>query len=81
MTTNPLLSPFRLEDIENIFMYKPARMGNDIEIWGIPQVLEKFEIQHPLQVIDFLGMMGDSADNIPGLPGVGEKTAKKPFAA
>jgi DNA polymerase-1 len=62
---------------ENIFMYKPARMGNDIEIWGIPEVQAKFEIQHPLQVIDFLGMMGDSADNIPGLPGVGEKTAKK----
>lgn len=62
---------------ENIFMYKPARMGNDIEIWGIPEVLEKFEIERPDQVIDFLGMMGDAADNIPGLPGVGEKTAKK----
>jgi DNA polymerase-1 len=62
---------------ENIFMYKPARMGNDIEIWGIPEVLEKFEIERPEQVIDFLGMMGDAADNIPGLPGVGEKTAKK----
>ena len=62
---------------ENIFMYKPARMGNGIEIWGIPQVLEKFEIERPEQVIDFLGMMGDAADNIPGLPGVGEKTAKK----
>ncbi len=62
---------------ENIFMYKPARMGNDIEIWGVPEVLAKFEIEDPLQVIDFLGMMGDSADNIPGLPGVGEVTAKK----
>ena len=62
---------------ENIFMYKPARMGNDIEIWGIPEVLEKFEIERPEQVIDYLGMMGDAADNIPGLPGVGEKTAKK----
>lgn len=62
---------------ENIFMYKPARMGNDIEIWGIPEVLAKFEIDHPEQVIDFLGMMGDSADNIPGFPGVGEVTAKK----
>lgn len=62
---------------ENIFMYKPARMGNDIEIWGIPEVLAKFEIEYPEQVIDFLGMMGDSADNIPGLPGVGEVTAKK----
>jgi DNA polymerase I len=62
---------------ENIFMYKPARMGNDIEIWGIPEVLKKFEIERPEQVIDFLGMMGDAADNIPGLPGVGEVTAKK----
>lgn len=62
---------------ENIFMYKPARMGNGIEVWGIPEVLEKFEIERPEQVIDYLGMMGDSADNIPGLPGVGEKTAKK----
>ncbi|SNB15125.1 DNA polymerase I [Flavobacterium psychrophilum] len=62
---------------ENIFMYKPARMGNDIEIWGVPEVLAKFEIERPEQVIDFLGMMGDAADNIPGLPGVGEKTAKK----
>jgi DNA polymerase-1 len=62
---------------ENIFMYKPARMGNGIEIWGVPEVQAKFEIEHPLQVIDFLGMMGDAADNIPGLPGVGEKTAKK----
>ena len=62
---------------ENIFMYKPARMGNGIEIWGIPEVLEKFEVERPEQVIDFLGMMGDAADNIPGLPGVGEVTAKK----
>jgi DNA polymerase-1 len=62
---------------ENIFMYKPARLGNDIEIWGVPEVLERFEIEHPSQVIDFLGMMGDAADNIPGLPGVGEVTAKK----
>ncbi len=62
---------------ENIFMYKPARMGNGIEIWGIPEVLERFEIERPEQVIDFLGMMGDAADNIPGLPGVGEITAKK----
>ncbi len=62
---------------ENIFMYKPARMGNGIEIWGVPEVLEKFEIERPEQVIDFLGMMGDTADNIPGLPGVGEVTAKK----
>ncbi|HIE45235.1 MAG TPA: DNA polymerase I, partial [Flavobacteriaceae bacterium] len=62
---------------ENIFMYKPARMGNGIEIWDVEKVKEKFEIENPLQVIDYLGMMGDSVDNIPGLPGVGDKTAKK----
>ena len=62
---------------ENIFMYRPARMGNGIEIWGVEEVQKKFEIIDPLQVIDFLGMMGDAVDNIPGLPGVGEKTAKK----
>ena len=62
---------------ENIFMYRPARMGNDIEIWGVEEVKQKFEVQDPLQVIDFLAMMGDAVDNIPGLPGVGEKTAKK----
>ncbi len=65
---------------ENIFMYRPARMGNDIEIWGIDEVKQKFEIENPLQVIDYLGMMGDAVDNIPGLPGVGEKTAKKLLA-
>lgn len=65
---------------ENIFMYRPARMGNDIEIWGVDEVKAKFEVEHPLQVIDFLGMMGDAVDNIPGLPGVGEKTAKKLLA-
>ena len=62
---------------ENIFMYRPARMGNGIEILGIPEVQEKFGVERPEQVIDFLGMMGDASDNIPGLPGVGEKTAKK----
>ena len=61
---------------ENIFMYKPSRMGNGIEIWGIPEVQKNFEIERPEQVIDFLAMKGDSVDNIPGLPGVGDKTAK-----
>ena len=65
---------------ENIFIYKPARSGNEVEIWGLKEVQEKFEVQEPLQVIDFLGMMGDAVDNIPGLPGVGEKTAKKLLA-
>ncbi|WP_445383159.1 DNA polymerase I [Robiginitalea sp. IMCC43444] len=62
---------------ENIFMYRPARMGNGIEIWGIPEVQKRFGVQRPEQVIDYLGMMGDSSDNIPGFPGVGDKTAKK----
>ena len=61
---------------ENIFMYKP-RFGGGYDIWGVPEIQEKFGVERPEQVIDFLGMMGDSADNIPGLPGVGEKTAKK----
>jgi DNA polymerase-1 len=62
---------------ENIFMYKPKRMGNEIEILGVEQVCEKFEIKNPLQVIDVLGLMGDSSDNIPGCPGIGPKTAMK----
>ncbi len=62
---------------ENIKMYRPARMGNGIEIWDVEKVKEKFEIEDPIQVIDYLGMMGDAVDNIPGLPGVGDKTAKK----
>ena len=61
---------------ENIFMYRPM-FGGGYETWGIPEIQKKFEVTDPLQVIDFLGMMGDSSDNIPGLPGVGEKTAKK----
>jgi len=62
---------------EHIFMYKPPRMGNGYEKWGIEEVKAKFEVEDPLQVIDYLGMMGDAVDNIPGLPGVGDKTAKK----
>ena len=61
----------------NIFLCKPARMGNSMEIWGVDEVKDKFEVESPNQVIDYLGMMGDSVDNIPGLPGVGDKTAKK----
>ncbi|MCO7184057.1 DNA polymerase I [Tenacibaculum sp. XPcli2-G] len=66
---------------DNIFMYRPPRMGNGYEKWGVEEVKTKFGVENPLQVIDFLGMMGDSVDNIPGLPGVGEKTAKKFLAA
>ena len=62
---------------DNIFMYRPGRSGKPAEVWGIPQVQEKFEVKSPNQVIDILGMWGDSADNIPGIPGIGEKTSKK----
>ena len=62
---------------ENIFLYKPARFGNDIEIMGVQEINKKFQIDSPIKVIDYLGMMGDSVDNIPGIPGVGDKTAKK----
>ena len=62
---------------DNIYMYRPPRMGNGAEIWGVPEVLKKFEIKRVDQVIDYLGMMGDASDNIPGIPGVGDKTAKK----
>ena len=62
---------------ENIFMYKPKRSGNEMEILGVKQVCENFQITNPLQVIDVLGLMGDTADNIPGCPGIGPKTAMK----
>ena len=61
---------------ENIFIYKPARMGNDIEVLGIPEILKRWEISEVSQVIDILGLWGDAVDNIPGVPGIGEKTAK-----
>ncbi|MFD2873297.1 DNA polymerase I [Mucilaginibacter ximonensis] len=61
---------------ENIFIYKPARMGNEMEILGVPEVLAKWEVERPEQVIDILGLWGDAVDGIPGIPGVGEKTAK-----
>ena len=65
---------------EHIFMFKPAFMGNKIETLGIAEVLEKFQIARVEQVIDVLGMEGDAADNIPGIPGVGKKTAIKLLA-
>ena len=61
---------------ESIFMYKPARMGNDVEIWGVKEVCERYGIERPEQVIDLLGLWGDASDNIPGVPGIGEKKAK-----
>jgi len=62
---------------ENIFMYRPGNKWQPTAVWGIPEVLEKFDIQRVDQVIDYLGMMGDTADNIPGIPGIGKKTAQK----
>ena len=62
---------------KNIFMYKPKRLGNEMEILGVEQVCENFQIENPLQVIDVLGLMGDTSDNIPGCPGIGPKTAMK----
>lgn len=62
---------------ENVFIYKPGRLGNPDEILGVKEVLDKWEIENVNQVIDILGLWGDTVDNIPGVPGVGEKTAKK----
>lgn len=62
---------------ENVFIFKPARLGNDYEIMGVPEVLKKWEIDDIRQVIDILAIWGDAVDNIPGIPGMGEKTAKK----
>ncbi len=62
---------------ENIFMYKPSRSGNGVEVLGEPEILEKWDIENVLQVIDVLGLQGDSVDNIPGIPGIGAKTAVK----
>lgn len=61
---------------EHIFMYRP-RFGGDYDVLGVPEVCAKYDITSPRQVIDILGLMGDSSDNIPGCPGVGEKTAIK----
>tara|TARA_Y100000992_G_scaffold262395_1_gene198204 strand:+ start:1926 stop:4658 length:2733 start_codon:yes stop_codon:yes gene_type:complete len=62
---------------ENVFLYKPAFMGRGVDILGVDEVLKKFQIERVDQVIDFLGLQGDSVDNIPGVPGVGPKTAQK----
>lgn len=62
---------------DNIFLYRPGRGGKPAEKWGTYEVCEKFEVNHPLQVIDILGLWGDAVDNIPGIPGIGEKTSKK----
>ena len=62
---------------DNTFMFRPGRSGNPAEIWGIKEICEKFDVDNVLQVIDVLGLQGDAADNIPGIPGIGPKTASK----
>jgi DNA polymerase I len=62
---------------DNIFMLKPARSGNESILWGVDDIKKEFSVQRPEQVIDVLALMGDTADNIPGAPGVGPKTAMK----
>lgn len=65
---------------DNVFMYRPKYGDKEFEVMGVEEVKAKFDIQSPAQVIDMLGLMGDTADNIPGCPGVGEKTAQKLIA-
>jgi DNA polymerase-1 len=62
---------------DHIKIYKPARMGNKAEIWGVEEVRKRYGIDRPEQMIDILGLWGDASDNIPGVPGIGEKTAIK----
>lgn len=61
----------------NIYMYKPARAGENAVVWGPAEVCERYGIERPEQLIDILGLWGDASDNIPGIPGIGEKTAAK----
>ena len=65
---------------DKTFIYKPGKFGSDVEILGVKEVCEKFSITRPEQVIDILGLWGDASDNIPGIPGIGEVTAKKLLA-
>src|SRR5947209_11889531 len=65
---------------ENTFLYKPSRMGDGVEVMGVPEIQKKWGVQRPEQVIDVIGLWGDTSDNIPGVPGIGEKTAGKLIA-
>jgi DNA polymerase-1 len=62
---------------DNVYMFKPSRSGNESILWGVEDIQKEFSVKHPEQVIDILALMGDAADNIPGAPGVGPKTAMK----
>ena len=62
---------------DNVFMFKPSRSGNESILWGVDDIKREFCVERPEQVIDILGLMGDTADNIPGAPGIGPKTAMK----
>ncbi len=65
---------------DHVFIFKPARMGNEFEIMGPAEVCKRWDIERVEQVVEMLGLMGDKVDNIPGIPGVGEKTAQKLLA-
>ena len=65
---------------ENIFMYKPGKFGQKAEVVGVKEICEKYSIEHPVELIDILGLWGDASDNIPGVPNIGEVKAKKLIA-